>query len=102
MRTPCVRAAISLLTLIAPACVNTDPQTGENIPRGNQRHTFDDVEKYAEQLKDGMSKTQAMMLLGSPAEQSDDRSEERRVGKEVGWGARGEDSNHDDVCAEHR
>jgi outer membrane protein assembly factor BamE (lipoprotein component of BamABCDE complex) len=58
--------------LITPACVNTDPQTGENIPRGNQRHPFDDVEKNAEQLKDGMSKTQAMMLLGSPAEQSDD------------------------------
>jgi outer membrane protein assembly factor BamE (lipoprotein component of BamABCDE complex) len=70
--TPCALPAILLVTLLVSACVNTDPKTGETIPRGNQKYFFDQVEKQAEQLKDGMSKADALILLGSPAEQSDD------------------------------
>jgi outer membrane protein assembly factor BamE (lipoprotein component of BamABCDE complex) len=70
--TPCLLPAIFLAALLASACVNTDPQTGETIPRGNQKYFFSEVEKQAEQLKDGMSKMDALILLGSPAEQSDD------------------------------
>jgi outer membrane protein assembly factor BamE (lipoprotein component of BamABCDE complex) len=73
MRTiPFVLPAIFVAALLASACVNTDPQTGETIPRGNQKYFFDQVEKQAAQLKDGMSKADALILLGSPAEQSDD------------------------------
>jgi outer membrane protein assembly factor BamE (lipoprotein component of BamABCDE complex) len=57
--------------LIVSGCVNVDPQTGETIPRGDQRYKFADVEQQAKQLKDGMTKMQVMILLGSPAEASD-------------------------------
>ena len=52
-------------------CVTQDATTGENIPRGNQRYEFSKVEKYAEQLRDGMTKAQVLMLLGSAAEMDD-------------------------------
>jgi outer membrane protein assembly factor BamE (lipoprotein component of BamABCDE complex) len=62
----------TIASLSSVACVNTDPNTGETIPRGNQRYFFDKVEKNAEQLQTGMPKVQCLILLGSPAEQSDD------------------------------
>jgi len=51
-------------------CVTEDTATGQLIPRGNQRYEFSRVEKSAEQLKDGMTKMQVLLLLGSPAEMS--------------------------------
>ena len=58
----------SLLALTA--CVQMDPETGETLPRGDQRYKFDYVEKRAKALEEGMSKAQVLLLLGSPAEKS--------------------------------
>ena len=68
---PIVRFALPLTALILAGCVNVDPETGKTIPRGDQRHLFADVEKQAGNLKDGMTKMQVLILLGSPAETSD-------------------------------
>jgi hypothetical protein len=61
-----------LIALMLGGCVNVDPKTGETLPRGGQRYEFSTVERRAERLLDGMSKYDALMLLGSPAEKSDD------------------------------
>jgi len=66
-------AALSATVLAAAGCVNVDPETGEVIPRGNQRYEFEEVERNAEKLEEGMSKFQVLMLLGSPAEESKNR-----------------------------
>ena len=50
------------------ACVNVDPETNEVIPRGNQVLKFEEVERGAKQLQEGMSKREVVTLLGSPAE----------------------------------
>jgi hypothetical protein len=64
-----IRAFAFVLALAAlGGCVTEDPETGENVPRGNQRYEFSKVEKLAEQLQDGMSKFQVLLLLGSAAE----------------------------------
>jgi outer membrane protein assembly factor BamE (lipoprotein component of BamABCDE complex) len=47
-------------------------KTGKMVPRGSQGMQFSDVEKAAENLRNGMSRAQVMLLLGSPAEKSDD------------------------------
>jgi outer membrane protein assembly factor BamE (lipoprotein component of BamABCDE complex) len=52
-------------------CVTEDTATGENIPRGKQRYEFAKVEKAAEGLREGMTKLQVLLLLGSPAEMDD-------------------------------
>ena len=62
--------ALSSTVLAFASCVNVDPETGETIPRGNQRYEFKEVERNAEKLETGMSKYQVLMLLGSPAEES--------------------------------
>ena len=62
----------ALLALMLVGCVNVDPESGKTIPRGGQRYTFATVERHAEQLKEGMTKLDVMLLLGSPAETSDD------------------------------
>lgn len=54
------------------ACVHVDPKTGKTIPRGGQRFEFDTVVRRAEKLENGMTKSSVIMLLGSPAEVSDD------------------------------
>mgnify|MGYP003572432725 CR=1 FL=1 len=61
-----------LLLLLASACVSVDPETGKEIPRGGQRYEFATVERRAEKLRDGMTKYEALIMLGSPAETSDD------------------------------
>lgn len=61
-----------LLALLLAGCVNVDPETGKTIPRGGQKFKFATVERQAEQLQDGMSKLDVIVLLGSPAEASDD------------------------------
>lgn len=53
---------------LSAACVTENRETGEAMPRGNQKYPFEKVEKAAEDLQVGMSKTQALLLLGSPAE----------------------------------
>jgi outer membrane protein assembly factor BamE (lipoprotein component of BamABCDE complex) len=65
-----LKLAFPLAALILAGCVNVDPQTGKTIPRGDQKYKFAEVEQQAKQLKNGMSKLQVMILLGSPAEQS--------------------------------
>jgi outer membrane protein assembly factor BamE (lipoprotein component of BamABCDE complex) len=66
-----VTSALLIACLLAAAsCVNVDPETGQTIPRGNQRYEFEEVTHNAKDLKVGMTKLEAMMLLGSPAERS--------------------------------
>ena len=67
-----MRACIVLVALIMAGCVNVDPNTGETLPRGKQRYKMATVERHAEQLKTGMTKYETLMLLGAPAESSDD------------------------------
>jgi outer membrane protein assembly factor BamE (lipoprotein component of BamABCDE complex) len=62
-----------LVLLGAPGCVQVDPKTGKPIPRGSQRYEFDTVQRRAERLEKGMTKSSVIMLLGSPAEVSDDK-----------------------------
>jgi outer membrane protein assembly factor BamE (lipoprotein component of BamABCDE complex) len=50
------------------ACVHQNAQTGEMIPRGNQRYPWDKVVELAKGLQKGMSKPQVLMQMGSPAE----------------------------------
>ena len=69
---PFFGTALLLVLMSLTSCVTYDAETGEALPRGNQRYTFDVVKKRADDLKVGMSKLQALLTLGSPAE-SDDR-----------------------------
>lgn len=57
-----------LVTLAA--CVKLNPKTGETLPRGEQRFKFEHVIERSEDLKEGMSKYQVLLVLGSPAETS--------------------------------
>ena len=63
--------AAVLLTLAG--CVALDPETGEVLPRGNQRYEFAEVEREAEKLELGMSRAEVLLLLGSPAERDDEK-----------------------------
>jgi outer membrane protein assembly factor BamE (lipoprotein component of BamABCDE complex) len=56
---------------LTTGCVNVDPETGETIPRGDQRYEFERVTRDAERLQPGMKKLDVLFLLGSPAEQDD-------------------------------
>jgi outer membrane protein assembly factor BamE (lipoprotein component of BamABCDE complex) len=67
-----MKKCMVLVALMLAGCVNADPQTGKTIPRGGQKYEFATVERRAEQLRDGMTKLEVHMLLGSPAEKSDD------------------------------
>lgn len=67
-----IKISLPLLALLLAGCVNVDPDTGKTIPRGKQRYEFATVERRAEQLKDGMSMTEVLGLIGAPAERSDD------------------------------
>jgi outer membrane protein assembly factor BamE (lipoprotein component of BamABCDE complex) len=67
-----MKIVIALLVMMLAGCVSVDPDTGETLPRGNQKYKFATVEKRAEQLQVGMSKFNALILLGSPAEKSKD------------------------------
>lgn len=63
-----LRCAAMAAAVALGGCVTENTATGELIPRGNQRYEFSRVEKSAEQLKNGMTKAQVLLLLGSPAE----------------------------------
>ena len=67
------RSPLALLLLLAllPGCVTENLTTGEMVPRGNQRYPFERVEKAAERLVVGMTKTEVLLLLGSPAEKDE-------------------------------
>jgi hypothetical protein len=67
-----MKFCLPLLALLLAGCVNVDPVSGKTIPQGNQRYEFATVERRAEQLQVGMTRSDVMMLLGTPAEQSDD------------------------------
>lgn len=49
-------------------CVQVDPETGETVPRGNQKYAWSRVTEASQDLRTGMSKLDALLLLGSPAE----------------------------------
>ena len=57
-----------LIALLLGGCVNVDPNTGKTIPRGGQKYEFAIVKRQAEQLREGMTKLDVLLLLGSPAE----------------------------------
>ena len=67
-----MKRSFALLALLLTGCVNVDPETGKTIPQGNQRYEFATVERRAEQLQVGMTRSDVVMLLGTPAERSDD------------------------------
>ena len=64
-------SVILACALLSASCVNVDPETNEVLPRGDQRYKFDEVQRNAKKLKEGMTKYQVLMLLGSPAEKSE-------------------------------
>jgi len=65
----CILVLISICMI---NCVERDPQTGEVIPQGDQRFPYATVKERAERLAPGMSRTQVMILLGSPARRDGD------------------------------
>ena len=67
-----IRLSLGLVfsALLLAGCVNVDPETGKTIPRGNQKFEYAVVKERAAQLRDGMSKMEVIILLGSPAESS--------------------------------
>jgi outer membrane protein assembly factor BamE (lipoprotein component of BamABCDE complex) len=67
-----MRRFFLLIALVLVGCVNVDPDTGKTIPRGGQKFEFATVERRAEKLQEGMTKLDVLLLLGSPAEKSDD------------------------------
>ena len=69
-----MKIAFVLLLLLLAGCVSVDPVTGETLPRGNQKYKYDVVARRAEQLQDGMTKFDALVLLGSPARKNKDDS----------------------------
>jgi len=62
-----ILASLALLP-VTTACVTENMDTGEMVPRGNQRYPWDKVKELAKQLQDGMSKSDVLLLMGSPAE----------------------------------
>lgn len=67
-----MKKCFALIVLALAGCVNVDPETGKTTTRGSQKYEFATVERRAEQLQDGMTKLDVHLLLGSPAEKSDD------------------------------
>lgn len=63
-------ACLPLLAALA-GCVMSDAETGKPIPRGDQKFPFDVVQRNAEKLRNGMSKMDVHLLLGSPAEKDE-------------------------------
>lgn len=64
-------AILGLFLLLGPvssSCVHQNAQTGEMIPRGNQRYPWDKVVELAKGLKNGMSKQDVLFQMGSAAE----------------------------------
>ena len=57
-----------LLFAASSACVTQNTTTGEMVPRGNQRYPWERVKEFAKQLEKDMTKTQVLLLMGSPAE----------------------------------
>jgi len=64
---------ILVASLVVGGCVHVDPNTGKTKPRGHQRYKYEVVKRQAKNLKEGMSKYNVLMLLGSPAEESGDK-----------------------------
>ena len=64
-----LKIGLVLFALVLAGCVQVDPETGKTIPRQGQKYKFSDVQKNAENLKQGMTKFDVLMLLGSPAKE---------------------------------
>jgi outer membrane protein assembly factor BamE (lipoprotein component of BamABCDE complex) len=61
-----------LLAVALAGCVNVDPETGKTIPRGEQKNEYAYVKQRADQLREGMTKMEVTILLGSPAQTGGD------------------------------
>jgi outer membrane protein assembly factor BamE (lipoprotein component of BamABCDE complex) len=61
-------ALLVLFALGTSACVTENAETGEVVPRGDQRYSWDKVQELAKRLETGMTKPQVLVLMGSPAE----------------------------------
>jgi outer membrane protein assembly factor BamE (lipoprotein component of BamABCDE complex) len=60
-------SGLALVLLVAASgCVQT--KNGEAVPRGDQRFPFTQVEERARKLQPGLTRSEVMLLLGSPAE----------------------------------
>lgn len=64
---PCLLVVLALLGGTS-SCVTQNMDTGEMVPRGNQRYPWEKVKELAKRLQNGMSKAQVLELMGSPAE----------------------------------
>jgi len=71
LRPASLLASLALLAGLA-SCVTTNTDTGEVVPRGDQKFPYEKVDKLAERLKLGMSTYDCHVLLGSPAEKDAD------------------------------
>lgn len=65
---PLVRLASLALLLASTGCVTTNLDTGEVVPRGNQKLPYDQVDRLSSKLQVGMTRLDVTMLLGAPAE----------------------------------
>ncbi len=65
---PPILTVVLALAAGTSACVSQNLETGEMIPRGNQRYPWDKVVELEKKLQKGMSKPQVLLLMGSPAE----------------------------------
>jgi len=69
---PVMKVYFALIALMFAGCVNMDPETGATLPRRGQKYKFKTVERKVDQLKIGMKRVEVLILLGSPAQSSDD------------------------------
>ncbi|MBL8862454.1 MAG: hypothetical protein JNK02_10640 [Planctomycetes bacterium] len=60
--------AALLVVPIASSCVTENTTTGEMVPRGNQRYPWEKVQRLAKDLRKGMTTTEVLLHMGSPAE----------------------------------
>ena len=54
------------------ACATENPSTGEPIPPGDQRFALKEVQSRLPRLRIGMTRTDVLLTLGSPAEETAD------------------------------
>lgn len=73
LRPPVRLASLALLAALA-GCVTTNLDTGEVVPRGNQKLPYDQVDRLSSKLQIGMTRLDVNMLLGSPAEKDADNN----------------------------
>lgn len=53
-------------------CVSQDPATGDPAPPEGQRYTLKEIEDRLDRLRPGLSRTEVLLILGSPADRTED------------------------------